>query len=272
MELAEFNAMAATQASALVRACAGIESFVAAIVGARPYADVDTLLATARVQAAGWTPAEVDAALADHPRIGERPAGSTATAALSRGEQAGLSDADDELRRRLAEGNRRYESRFDRIYLVRAAGRSGEELLALLEDRLGNDEATEREVVREQLAEIALLRLAGLVEQDAPMTSISTHVLDAARGLPAAGLPGTLQLPDGTTRDVVTDDDGRARIEGEVPAGTHRLSFATGGWFAAQQRATFYPRVEIAFDVTAGEHHHVALLLSPFAYTTYRGS
>jgi 5-hydroxyisourate hydrolase len=104
------------------------------------------------------------------------------------------------------------------------------------------------------------------------MTSISTHVLDAARGRPAAGVDLTLTGPDDSTRDLTTDDDGRARVDDGVLPGHHTLTFATGPWFAAQQRDTFYPEVTVAFTVTDGEHHHVALLLSPFAYTTYRGS
>jgi 2-oxo-4-hydroxy-4-carboxy-5-ureidoimidazoline decarboxylase len=110
-----------------------------------------------------WTDDEVTAALADHPRIGERPAGAGANAAMSGREQAGVDPADDALRRRLADGNRRYEDRFGRIYLVRAAGRSGAELLDLLEQRLTNDPETELAVTREQLAEIALLRLEGQI-------------------------------------------------------------------------------------------------------------
>lgn len=104
------------------------------------------------------------------------------------------------------------------------------------------------------------------------MTTLSTHVLDAERGRPAAGLAFEVELADGTTRAGETDTDGRARIEGEIPPGVHTLSFATGDWYAAQDRDTFYPRVEITFRARAGEHHHVAVLLSPFAYTTYRGS
>ncbi len=104
-----------------------------------------------------------------------------------------------------------------------------------------------------------------------PSTTLSTHVLDAALGRPAAGLDLTLALEDGSTTQARTDDDGRASL-GEVPAGVHRLSFATGPWFAGQDRATFHPEVVVAFTVTAGEHHHVAVLLSPFAYTTYKGS
>ena len=70
----------------------------------------------------------------------------------------------------------------------------------------------------------------------------------------------------------VTDADGRIRYDAELAPGDHRLVFATGAWFAAQDRATFHPEVSVAFTAVEGEHHHVALLLSPFSYTTYRGS
>ena len=163
MQLPAFNALPAPEAGDLVRSCARIPSFVTAVTAARPYAGVGDLLATARDAAAAWTDDEVTAALADHPRIGERPTGAGASAAMSGREQAGVDPADDELRTRLADGNRRYEERFGRIYLVRAAGRSGAELLDLLEQRLANDPATELAVTREQLAEIALLRLEGQI-------------------------------------------------------------------------------------------------------------
>jgi 5-hydroxyisourate hydrolase len=72
----------------------------------------------------------------------------------------------------------------------------------------------------------------------------------------------------------VTDADGRCRLaEGATGAGAHRLVFATGPWFAEQGRDTFYPEVVLTFDVREpSEHHHVPLLLAPFAYSTYRGS
>lgn len=102
--------------------------------------------------------------------------------------------------------------------------------------------------------------------------TVSTHVLDAERGRPAAGMALRLTLADGATWSGVTDADGRARVETAVPAGVHALTFATGPWFTGQGRTTFYPSVEVTFAAVEGEHHHVALLLSPFAYTTYRGS
>jgi 5-hydroxyisourate hydrolase len=104
------------------------------------------------------------------------------------------------------------------------------------------------------------------------VTTVSTHVLDAALGRPAAGLEVTLTLPDGTTKTGRTDADGRAALPDELSPGVHSFTFATGSWFAAQDRETFYPQVTVAFTVAEGEHHHVAVLLSPFAYTTYRGS
>ena len=163
MELQELNAMDVAAASEVLRPCVDIDSWVEALVAGRPYADVGALLAVADTQARSWTAAEVEAALADHPRIGERHAGEGTSAAMSGREQSGVDPHDAEVQRRLAEGNAAYEERFDRIYLVRAAGRSAEEILALLEGRLGNDSDTELEVTAGQLREIALLRLDGLL-------------------------------------------------------------------------------------------------------------
>ncbi len=96
--------------------------------------------------------------------------------------------------------------------------------------------------------------------------SLSTHVLDATTGRPAAGI--RVELRGGV--DGVTDADGRCRlVDGDLPPGDHELTFHTGGYFAE----TFYPRVTVTFTVADGSaHHHVPLLLSPWAYTTYRGS
>lgn len=106
------------------------------------------------------------------------------------------------------------------------------------------------------------------------MTTLSTHVLDAALGVPAAGLALTLAATDGTELETaVTDVDGRVRFEATLAGGGHALTFATGPWFAAAGRSTFFPAVDVVFDVDPDErHYHVALLLSPFSYTTYRGS
>lgn len=162
MRIEEFNALPDDRVGAVLRACVGIDSWVHVLSVGRPYDDAAQALATARAQAATWTPAEVEGALADHPRIGERPTGNGATAVHSRTEQGGLDPADETLAERLRAGNLAYEERFGRIYLVRAKGRSGAELLALLEERLDNDPADELAVTKQQLGEIALLRMEDL--------------------------------------------------------------------------------------------------------------
>ncbi|NHA67110.1 2-oxo-4-hydroxy-4-carboxy-5-ureidoimidazoline decarboxylase [Phycicoccus flavus] len=163
MDLAGLNSADAADAAAVVRACADVDSWVEALVAGRPWPDEAALLAAARAQGETWTPAEVRAALDGHPRIGERAQGEGAAAAMSRREQGGVATADEDLRARLADGNRRYEERFGWIYLVRAAGRSGEEMLDLLEQRLGHDERAELAVVHAELLDIALLRLRAVL-------------------------------------------------------------------------------------------------------------
>ncbi|MGZ4490471.1 MAG: 2-oxo-4-hydroxy-4-carboxy-5-ureidoimidazoline decarboxylase [Nocardioidaceae bacterium] len=158
----DFNAAPADEVTAALLACCAVPGWAAAIAEGRPYADAPALLARADQAARRLTPAEVDLALAAHPRIGERPAGADPEAAWSRQEQAAV-DRDDETARALAEGNRAYEDRFGRVYLVCASGRSGAELLADLRRRLGNDDATEAAVVADELRKIALLRLGKVV-------------------------------------------------------------------------------------------------------------
>ncbi|MBS44008.1 MAG: OHCU decarboxylase [Nocardioides sp.] len=153
--------LTAYDARALLLSCADVPRWADELVAARPLGSVDTVLAEADRRARGWTDEEVATALADHPRIGERHAGAGASADHSAREQAGVDPADAEVARRLAEGNAAYEQRFDRVFLVRAAGRDAAEILGLLEQRLTHDDATERAVVRDQLREIALLRLQG---------------------------------------------------------------------------------------------------------------
>ena len=124
-----------------------------------------TLAETAERLARGWTGTDLDAALAHHPRIGDRVGGTDAGATASRSEQASMASAADSVTQRIAEGNRAYEARFGRVFLIRAAGRSPEEMLAELERRLGNDDEAEAGEALTQLAEIALLRLRGSVAE-----------------------------------------------------------------------------------------------------------
>jgi 2-oxo-4-hydroxy-4-carboxy-5-ureidoimidazoline decarboxylase len=121
---------------------------------------VEALLAAAATAGTRLRDGEVRAALAQHPRIGERPAGESAEARLSRAEQSAVAESAAE---RLHTANERYEARFGFIFLIRAAGRDADEILAELSRREANDPATELAEVRGQLIEIATLRLSSAV-------------------------------------------------------------------------------------------------------------
>ena len=113
------------------------------------------------------------------------------------------------------------------------------------------------------------------------MSGITTHVLDTSLGRPASGVAVRLERSTGDRWELVgraaTDDDGRVRTlvpsEATVPAGVYRLTFDTAAYFQRTNAQTFYPAVVIIFQVVdGGQHHHVPLLISPFGYSTYRGS
>ncbi|GAB3075668.1 2-oxo-4-hydroxy-4-carboxy-5-ureidoimidazoline decarboxylase [Nocardioides zeae] len=167
MRIDELNALDAATARATLAPAADVGWWLDALVAGRPYPDAPALLALAATEAARWTDADVEGALTHHPRIGERPTGDGPEAALSRREQGairvGSSDAAD-LEPAIAAGNAAYEDRFGRVFLIRAAGRSRSEILAELDRRLTNDPDAERVEVHDQLAQIALLRLEGLLE------------------------------------------------------------------------------------------------------------
>ncbi|QDC25364.1 urate oxidase [Georgenia yuyongxinii] len=219
--LARLNEADPGDATALVLACAAVPRWARAIVEGRPYADADAALTAARTAAVPWTPEEVDAALARHPRIGERVRGDETDAAHSREEQAGVDPTDAETARRLAAGNAAYEARFGHVFLIRAGGRTGPEILAALEQRLTNDPVSERLVVAEQLREIAVLRLAkelGVTPKEPEMSDTRSAGTTAANAT----------APDATAAIVLGDNQyGKAevrllRVDRDTPR--HRIT------------------------------------------------
>lgn len=110
-------------------------------------------------------------------------------------------------------------------------------------------------------------------------SQISTHILDTAAGHPAAGVSVVLEAQAGDSWTLmasgVTDENGRVTDLGptRVTPGAYRLRFATGTYFQASSIATFFPEVSLTFTVAnPDEHYHVPLLISPYAYSTYRGN
>jgi len=114
------------------------------------------------------------------------------------------------------------------------------------------------------------------------MSTISTHILDTALGRPADGVHVSLEVqhPDETwsvLSEAWTDEDGRVKpfflVEDHLEAGIYRLVFDTEGYFGRMNGDCFYPMVTVVFQIgEAPQHYHVPLLISPFGYSTYRGS
>lgn len=162
---AAFNTLAEDQAVLLLSTCLHAPGWVAAVLAGRPYPDRESLLAMAYRFGAVLDDGDLTSALSAHPRIGERPAGAGRDAAHSRAEQGGVDADDARLAQRLREGNQSYEAKFGQVFLIRAAGRSGPEILAALTERLAHDPETEAGVVRDQLAQIAQLRLTAVLDE-----------------------------------------------------------------------------------------------------------
>ncbi|UVI36931.1 2-oxo-4-hydroxy-4-carboxy-5-ureidoimidazoline decarboxylase [Brevibacterium spongiae] len=163
MDLAEFNRLPAEAARNVLRPCLDVDRWIDTVVAARPFPDVDAALASARDDAGPLRTDEIDAAMSHHPRIGEKAKGDSAEAAHSSREQAGLGTLEADVQSQLAAGNAAYEERFDRVFLIRAAGRTPAEILSELQRRMDNTEADENAEVGEQLIQIAALRLEGIL-------------------------------------------------------------------------------------------------------------
>ncbi len=154
MDIGEFDLLPGAAARDLLIGVCSAPRWAEQVEAGRPYGSPGALQDAA---AAALTDADLDPALAGHPRIGERAGGASAR------EQAGVAAAGDDVRAALAAGNTAYEQRFGHVYLVCASGRSAEDLLATLRSRLGNDPATERRVALGELAAINRLRIAGMI-------------------------------------------------------------------------------------------------------------
>lgn len=161
-ELARWNALPETEAAESILPCCGSTLWARELAQQRPFPSASALLAASDRVWAALEPVDWDEAFRTHPRIGERKPAETATAqsaAWSRHEQHGMDAQDAEMLSEVARGNAAYEARFGRVFLVCAAGKSAAEMLQILRERLGRDEATELREALEQQRQITQLRL-----------------------------------------------------------------------------------------------------------------
>lgn len=161
--LSEFNRLSRERAIGDLLSCCASPRWALAVASGRPYPDVEAVTDAAGTALRRLDWPEISLALAAHPRIGQRPSGTGREAAWSRREQAGVDHSDPAVRQRLAEANGAYEERFGHVFLIFATGHSDAEMLAEARRRLGNDEETERAVVRGELVKIVKLRLERLL-------------------------------------------------------------------------------------------------------------
>ena len=155
----ELNEAAPEDAQQRLFTCFASSKWARRVADGRPYEDLGSLLEAAERAWSELEPADWAEALAGHPRIGER--GGSSPAASER-EQSGVRTADAATLDHLAEENRRYEARFGHVFLIAAAGRGADEILAELRERVENDPVTEAKVAAAEHRKIARLRLAAL--------------------------------------------------------------------------------------------------------------
>jgi len=272
MTLAELNDLGEEAATRELLRCCGSTRWAHEMAGARPFASVDAMAAAADTIWAGLDRADWLEAFAAHPQIGSglgaEARSATATGSggddvWSAAEQAGSASASMDLLARLVEANREYEARFGYIFIVCATGK--------------NDPLIELRIAADEQRKITRLRITKLLESSGRIT---THVLDTSRGCPAAGMGVVLDIRHGEAWNYVgrgtTDASGRlSTLTASQPiiAGDYRLTFDTGAYLRERGVAPFFPDVTITFTIVdASAHFHVPLLLSPFGYSTYRGS
>jgi hydroxyisourate hydrolase len=282
MRLENVNALDDESTVRELRRCCGSTQWIAAMTRARPFASAEAMADAgdtiwASLDAADWLEA-----FAAHPRIGDLQTGTSGAAEWEQQEQAVARSAPKELTDRLVARNRQYETRFGYIFILCATGKTVEEMLAIIEDRLQNDSREELRIAAEEQRQITRLRIGKLLEVDPQgYHMITTHVLDTARGEPAVGVTVILEIRQASAWAPVgrgtTDEDGRVSTltdDRDLVPGTYRLTFDTGTYHRQQGISLpFFPEAKITFNVRdTDEHYHVPLLLSPFGYSTYRGT
>ena len=282
MTIKEFNELDKVAATNELFSCCGSELWVSLMMKQLPFASAQELIDKAtrlwydKCNAIDWLQS-----FTHHPKIGDT---NSLKEKFAGKEQAGVAAASNELIEALLKGNRDYENKFGFIFIVCATGKSADEMLRLLHDRIKNNSKEEINIAKGEQHKITIIRFKKLLAasnfQFLKMSQITTHVLDTSIGKPGASITIRLmnQVNDSwqTIAQGLTDIDGRAGDllppEKKLTPGVYKLIFETGNYFALNNIKGFYPEVEIQFTIFDDVHYHVPLLINPFGYSTYRGS
>lgn len=286
--LETLNSLSDTEAHTHLEKCCVSSNWIHQFMAQRPFITSDDLIQKA---AYAWYQAcsEEDylEAFSGHPKIGDVNSLKekfAATKEWAGNEQAKVSEATKETIEALAEANSEYESKFGYIFIVSASGKSAEDMLSIIIERLQHNESDELRVAMNEQHKITVIRLLklieGLSESKYLGSQITTHALDTSIGKPASGMVIILnQEADDATLPIcvgVTNSDGRiADLLGPglgLNPGHYSMVFKTEDYYHNNNQDGLYPEVTIQFTVSDESHYHIPLLINPFGYSTYRGS
>lgn len=282
MNLKDFNNLSKEEAAQLLLSCCGSKHWVEELIFHFPFINEQKLIETAteiwynKCNEADWKES-----FTHHPKIGDV---NSLKEKFAGKEQAGISTASDEIINSLAKANSDYENKYGFIFIVCATGKSAQEMLDLLNDRLKNSIEEELNIAMGEQQKISIIRLKKLLQEAdfscLKVSQITTHVLDTSIGIPGKNI--CIQLQSFNNNQWKTIAQGRTNSDGRIPdllpqnrnlkPSTYKMVFYCDEYYEQQSIKTFYPMVEIQFNTFDEEHYHVPLLLNPFGYSTYRGS
>lgn len=274
----EFNQVSIEERTQILFSCCGSKKWSGRVADGGPYLSFAALVKYAETvwynecEAAGWKEAFLQ-----HPRIGDKKSLHEKFAAQ---EQGSVATAPDALIDALAAANSEYEKKNGFIFIVCATGKSAQEMLDLIKFRLDNDSENELRIAMGEQHKISIIRLRNLfadMTETLPVSQLTTHVLETSEGKPAQGMKITLLDPFGKIIACgITNADGRVS-DLLAPYRTlmntdYTLLFETNEYYNSKDLKTFYPQCRINFTISDDSHYHVPLLISPYGYSTYRGS
>ncbi len=282
MNLKDFNNLSKEEAALHLFSCCGSKHWVDEIMLQFPFSNEQKLIEAATdIWYNQCTEIDWRESFTHHPKIGDV---NSLKEKFAGKEQAGVASANDEVINALAKANADYENKFGFIFIVCATGKSAQEMLDLLNDRLNNSVEEELNIAMGEQHKITIIRFKKLLT-DADfsclkVSQITTHILDTSVGIPGKNI--CIQLQSFNNNQWQTIAQGRTNNDGRIPdllpqnknlrPSTYKMVFHCGEYYQQQNVKTFYPMVEIIFNTFDEQHYHVPLLLNPFGYSTYRGS
>jgi len=282
------NSLSEKEAYTHLEKCCVSKAWISNMVESRPFSsEEDVIKKAASIWYNDCSLDDFKEAFTGHPKIGDVESLKEKfanTKEWANNEQAKVAEANTSTIEALAKSNKAYKDKFGYIFIVSASGKSAEEMLAIINERLHFNKEDEIYIAMNEQHKITVIRLDKLIEGlivTAEIGShITTHALDTSSGSPAKHMLITLKGLRGDEWKpmsvCITNNDGR--ISDVLPPGrllipgTYMMTFNTANYYKSHNQKGFYPEVSIQFTVADSSHYHIPLLINPFGYTTYRGS